>query len=82
MLELRPTCENCNKAASSGLARCAHLYLRMHLLRGLRRECFIQCLSELRRRICSAPDQASEKLARRHLSRKRPGEYYDKAQTC
>jgi len=39
MLELRPTCENCNKAASSGLARCAHLYLRMHLLRGLRREC-------------------------------------------
>src|SRR5215831_20055802 len=44
-------------------ARCPPLFLRMHLLRRLRRAKAFQCLSELRRRLCAAADPAREGMA-------------------
>ena len=32
MLELRPTCEQCNKALPPDSLESAHLHLRMHIL--------------------------------------------------
>src|SRR5215831_7456955 len=44
-------------------ARCPPLFLRMHLLRRLRRAKAFQCLSELRRRLCAKADPAREGMA-------------------
>ena len=41
----------------------ADLFLRMHVLRGLRRQQAAQCLPELRRRLCAAADPARDRAA-------------------
>ena len=38
MLELRPTCEHCDRALPPASDRRAHLLVRVHVLRDLRRE--------------------------------------------
>ena len=50
-------------------ARCAHLLLRMHLLRRLRRNKTLQRLPQLRRRLCAATDQPIEAMAAGRLRR-------------
>jgi hypothetical protein len=45
----------------------ADLLLRMHVLCGLRREQALQCLPELRRRFCAAPDPAGDPTAARRF---------------
>src|SRR4051794_35869281 len=41
----------------------ADLFLRMHVLRGLRGDQAAQCLPELRRRVCAAADPACDRTA-------------------
>ena len=51
MLELRPICENCARTLPPDAVDATTLFLRMHLLRGLRARYIAQCLPELRRRL-------------------------------
>jgi hypothetical protein len=45
----------------------AHLFLRMHVLRGLRRNRAPQCVPELRRRFCAKANSAENRMAPRPL---------------
>ena len=66
----RPNCEYCDKHLSGRRDGCADMLLRMHLLRGLRRRGPQQCLSQLRRRICAAPDPSGARMEAGALARR------------
>ena len=71
-LELRPNCEYCDKDLPPGSARGAHLHLRVHVLRRLRRERARRRLPQLRRRLRGTADPAGDGVASWPLARKRP----------
>jgi hypothetical protein len=52
---------------------CPNLFLRVHILRRVRREGSVQRLSELRRRVCAAPDPAGSRAAARGFPCPTPG---------
>ena len=64
-LQLRPNCEYCDKDLPPNAVGRADLFLRMHVLLGLRGQQAAQCLPELRRRLCAA--------AVRPATERRPG---------
>lgn len=67
------------QAVAAGLDRGAHLHLRVHVLRALRRGPARQRLPELRRRLHAAPDPPGAALEGQQLSRRRSGEHDDPA---
>jgi hypothetical protein len=72
-LELRPNCEYCDTDLPPDSSRRAHLQLRMHLLRRLRRAASEQCLPQLRRRPRPAADQAGAGVAAGIIARQAAG---------
>ena len=70
-LELRPNCECCDRDLPPSFAG-AHLFIRVHLLRRLRRDDAAERLPELRGRICPAADSAGDGMAARAFRRKAP----------
>src|SRR5467141_357367 len=60
------------QGSSAELNGSAHLQLRMHVLRGLRREQTAQCVPELRRRFCRAADPPGEGMAAGIVGREAP----------
>jgi len=64
MLELRPTCEHCNKKLPPESKEAMICTLRMHVLQLLRYGCFEQRVPELRRRIRHAAQPAIAQLER------------------
>lgn len=73
MLELRPTCEHCNRAVPPDSLEARICSYECIILRGLCRGRSGKCLSELRRWICSSTDQTFDELERRQLPRERSG---------
>ena len=62
MLELRPTCEHCNRALPPQSTEARICSYECNVLRVLRRYRVGQRLPQLRGRVCSAADPAGDEL--------------------